>query len=376
MKICQVTSLHKRYDIRIFKKYAVSNAKAGHESFLICADTFDDEIKDGVSIHSVKKTFNNRLSRFLFLRKALLNLALKVDADIYQLHDPDLLFLAKRLKKRKKIVVFDSHEDYSTCIATKEWIPFVLRKPAQIIYNAIQRKTLSIIDGAIGVNDTITDKLKKHNEHTITINNYPLLFNEPAHNNNDSLCFAGVLSKDYKHDVIVDLLNKHGGAIKYNLAGDPRSPFFEDVMKKEGFRYVNFKNVISNEEVLQMYSESAVGLVISDYIANFNYKQGSLGVIKIFEYMMAGLPFIATDFDLWKPIIEDNEFGPTGICVDPNNVDEIEKAIMKLMKDRQLRLDYGKNGRKMAEKYYNWEILNTKMQRFYKELVSIQEGKK
>jgi len=50
MKICHITTVHTRYDIRIFIKECVSLARAGHEVILIVNDKFKDEVHNGVSI--------------------------------------------------------------------------------------------------------------------------------------------------------------------------------------------------------------------------------------------------------------------------------------------------------------------------------------
>ena len=45
---------------------------------------------------------------------------------------------------------------------------------------------------------------------------------------------------------------------------------------------------------------------------------------KMFEYMIAGLPIICSDFSLWKEIVEKNR---SGICVDPGNLDQVSMPI-------------------------------------------------
>lgn len=46
---------------------------------------------------------------------------------------------------------------------------------------------------------------------------------------------------------------------------------------------------------------------------------------KLFEYMAAGMAVIASDIPMWKEIIEKYE---CGICVDPQNVEQICDAIL------------------------------------------------
>ena len=65
MKICHVTSVHPRYDIRIFEKECVSLAKNGYETYLVVNDEQPDELIKGVSIVSTGFSPKKRRERFL-----------------------------------------------------------------------------------------------------------------------------------------------------------------------------------------------------------------------------------------------------------------------------------------------------------------------
>ena len=86
----------------------------------------------------------------------------------------------------------------------------------------------------------------------------------------------------------------------------------------------------------------------------------------MFEYMAAGIPVVASNFKLWKSIIEENE---CGICVDPLNHKEITDAIEKLLKNPQLAKIMGKNGQKLVKENYNWKMEEKKLLTLYKSLI-------
>lgn len=102
VRTCQVTSVHKRYDTRIFQKIAVSLAKNGYDSYLLCIDGKGEEVVEGVHFVSVDYKAKNRFQRIYLSWKELRTPALKIDAEIYHIHDPELLPLAKYLSKKKK----------------------------------------------------------------------------------------------------------------------------------------------------------------------------------------------------------------------------------------------------------------------------------
>lgn len=134
VKVCHVTSVHPRYDTRIFIKECTSLTNAGYDVTLLVADGKPDEVKNGVKIISVSDIPKSRFHRIIKSSNVMYKKALKVDAEIYHLHDPELLSLARKLKKAGKKVVFDSHENYPAQIKVKGYIPYILRSAISSLY--------------------------------------------------------------------------------------------------------------------------------------------------------------------------------------------------------------------------------------------------
>ena len=107
-------------------------------------------------------------------------------------------------------------------------------------------------------------------------------------------------------------------------------------------------------------------MCLCDYCANTGWKIGTLGNTKIFEYMYAGIPIICTDFDLWKDIVDKYE---CGIYVNPNNVDEIAKAINYYVDNMETVAIHGENGRRAVIKEYTWQHEEKKLLNLYSSLV-------
>jgi len=87
---------------------------------------------------------------------------------------------------------------------------------------------------------------------------------------------------------------------------------------------------------------------------------------KIFEYMIAGLPVIASNFPLWKEIVEGNN---CGICVNPLDPKEIANAIKYLIDHPDEARAMGENGRRSVLEKYNWEKESEKLIRLYEEIL-------
>lgn len=107
MKIVHLTSVHQRYDIRIYRKMCCSLTALG-KVYLVCADGNGDEVIDKVNIIDVGKT-KSRILRMLASVNLIYKKAIDLDADIYHLHDPELIRIGlKLIKKGKKVKLYGS----------------------------------------------------------------------------------------------------------------------------------------------------------------------------------------------------------------------------------------------------------------------------
>jgi len=82
--------------------------------------------------------------------------------------------------------------------------------------------------------------------------------------------------------------------------------------------------------------------------------------------MAEGLPVIASNFDLWKEIVEKNK---CGLCVNPLNPEEIAEAVKYILNNPKEAEIMGKNGIKAVENKYNWGSESKKLINFYAELM-------
>ena len=83
--------------------------------------------------------------------------------------------------------------------------------------------------------------------------------------------------------------------------------------------------------------------------------------------MINELPIIASNFPLWKKIVENNN---CGICINPLKSKEISRAIEYLINHPGEAKKMGENGRKAVLAKYNWENENKKLLEIYKNLAS------
>lgn len=364
-KVCHLTSAHKRYDGRIYMKECISLAKNGYEVTLIVNDDKEDEISENVNILSTKVNPKNRMERLIYSKKKLYKKAIEVDADIYHFHDPDLIPLGRILKRNNKIVIFDSHEDVPQQIKEKKWIPRHFRNIISILYARYEKKSAKRFDAIISVTPHVVERFSKINKNTVMITNYPITDkkSEIKRKPSKALCFAGGISEQWNHDKILSAIEPLEG-VEYILAGNGNKEYINKLKNLPGWSKTTYQGVIRYSEVKEIYSNSMAGLALNYSIQAKG--QGTLGNTKLFEYMDAKLPVICSNYDLWKDIIEQYH---CGICVDPNNIEEIRNAIQYIMNNPDMAKIMGENGRRAVLEKYNWETQEIILVDLYKELV-------
>jgi len=351
MKICHITTVHTRYDIRIFIKECVSLARAGHEVILIVNDKFKDEVHNGVSIRSLNCVVPNRLLRIFSItakRKAF-DMAKSLKADIYHFHDPELLGLAIKLKKQGFRIIYDVHEDVPRQILTKGWIPHFIRGILSKMVELYENRCAMKYDAIITPTPHISKRFQKLNNAVWEVCNFPSLEefdnSENDYSNTNPACYVGGLTKNRGIKQIAEATHKAG--IRLNLCGE----FYPPRLKQEilgGYNNVHYMGVLEREQIVSVTKKSSMG-----FVTLLNTPNDMMAYpIKMFEYMAAGIPVIASDFPVYKEIVEGNK---CGICVNPYDVDAIYSAIVKIRENQDYANELGKNGRMAIMKKYNWE---------------------
>lgn len=365
--IVHLTSAHPRYDTRIFVKQCCSLAKR-YNTYLVVADGKGNEVNNQVKILDVGK-FTGRKNRMLNAPKAIFEKALSLDAEIYHLHDPELIPIGLKLKKMGKKVFFDAHEDLPNQIMSKHYLNPISKKIIAFLVKAYEKYACSKLDGVVAATPFIRDKFLKINKNTIDINNYPKL-EEFSSIPTDTLkgnqvCYIGGLADVRGIVEMVQAINSIQSEAKLVLAGDFSDKNLEQsVMEMEGWEKVNFLGYVGRNEIKNTLASSVAGLVVLHPTRSY---LDSLPV-KMFEYMCAGIPVIASDFPLWRSIVNDAQ---CGVCVDPLKPYEIAKAIDYFINNPDKARVMGEQGRAAVVEKYNWSIEENKLLNFYSSILDI-----
>jgi glycosyltransferase involved in cell wall biosynthesis len=359
MKVCHITAFHPVFDTRIFHKECKSLSKAKFEVHLI-VKTDKDETVDNIYIHSIPN------EKMIKISDIIIKKAIEIDADIYHFHDYQLIPIGLKLKKLNKKVIYDVHEDYpSEMLSNTEWNN-LKRFIKSFLFKLYENGSAKKFDAIVAATPHIRDRFFKINPNTIDINNFPILdelfLPTKWEDRKNEICYIGGITKIRGIIEIVQALKEVDTTL--HLAG----PFLDEKLKEEvssleGWQKVRYYGFVDRQKAKDILKQVKIGIVLFHPHPNHIYALPN----KMFEYMSAGIPVIASYFPLWKEIIEKNE---CGICVDPLNIKEIANTIKYLLSSDNIAKKFGENARKLIETKYNWEIEEKKLINLYQNLLS------
>jgi len=365
MKICHVTTVHGRYDIRIFRKMLCSIAKGDYEAFLIVSDGKGDECVSGVSIQDVG-ILKNRILRMTFSVLKVFFRALRTKADVYHFHDPELLPVAFFLSLIGRKVVFDCHEDFPKQILHKPYLNPSLARGLSHFFSLLERVVFARVAAVVSATEAIALRHTETAKVSVTINNYPikdeLAFSEVELSHRQGVAYVGGMSEIRGIVEIVDAVGLAEDNIRLSLAGgfsDPRAKLRCE--ERAGWKKVNELGFLDRSSVARLLSESRCGIVTFLPVPNHIEAQPN----KLFEYMSAGIPVIASHFPLWKNLIEGQQ---CGICVNPEDPVDIAKAIDYLHENPSIAEEMGARGKEAVERIFNWSVEETKLFELYERI--------
>jgi len=293
--------------------------------------------------------------------------AIELDGDIYHFHDPELLRIALKLKRAGKKVIYDVHEDVPKQIMDKHWIPKWFRGFVSNIYGLFENKRANKLNGIVTVTPIIEERFQKVNENVQMVANYPLLSEKNKINDlsvpkkKNQICYVGGLFPTRGVKELIQALEFTDAQLI--LAGTFSPASFENEVKKlKGWSKVSYLGQIERDQIAEVLKSSVAGIVTLH--PTRSYKESL--PIKMFEYMSAGIPMVASNFEYWKEIIDSSE---CGVCADPLNPKDIAEKIQDLLSDPEKSNRLGSNGLKAFHEKYNWNAEEKKLFTLYEKLI-------
>lgn len=108
-----------------------------------------------------------------------------------------------------------------------------------------------------------------------------------------------------------------------------------------------FPGIIDHQELLNMYENNGVDIVISSSVSILDVFEGI--PVSLMEAMSYEIPVIATDCGGTKELVD----GKSGILVEQKDSNALKNAIYKLINNYDYRIEIGTNGRNKIEQDFN-----------------------
>lgn len=366
------------------KKEITTLKKAGHKVILVARNTEPKLRKnqklENCNIHRItlpipKKV--NYLNGGLYYIKYVwrsYKYAKRKKFDIIHCHDLYTLPIGVLLKaKRKKPLIYDSHEHYQNLIVEEISMPIFIKKSMSKLVQFSEFFMCNRVDAIITVDNRLKNKFQDRYERVVIIANYPDIAFESKRrigpNNVPTLIYGGGINKQRGIMAMIKslkLVSQQKPETQLIVLGE-----FKDDSKKEVEEYldnnnlknnVKFKGWVSPEEAMKYYADSDICLALLQPIERFK----DAVPIKLFEYMLCSRPVIVSDFPENRKIVERAN---SGFLIDPTNIEEISNKILWLLDNPAKAREMGENGKKAVHEKYNWDSQVKILLKMYEKLV-------
>lgn len=372
-RVVHVTTVHEPFDPRIFYKQLWSLREAGFDvHFVAPRDEAGQE--RGIAVHALPEP-RSRTHR-LALQPHVFRLARELDADLYQVHDPELLPLAGLLRWTTGArIVYDMHENYRT--KGPVWGPLL---------RALERWSFRWLDHVLLAESSYRPIVAGHAVPSTHIANYfrPLGDTSPLDAADETvttpptrLLYTGTISEGRGLRTMVELaaqIRQAGRPEVLELVGvcrrEDQRTWAEDQIRANALGDVihckGWDTYVPASDLLSHCRTADVGLAL--FNAQPNYVESV--PTKFYEYLHYGLPIICSDFPLWRRFVEENACGAVVPPGDP-------AAVLDVLDEWRTNPDQyrprARNARAAASKY-RWAPMGERLVDVYRSLLDPESG--
>jgi len=364
--IIHLTTVHPRDDSRIRTKELDTLARAfgGHVALYV-QDGLGTETDSRLGYEIIDTGPRlPRLARMTLGGFRMVRAVVAAKPTVAHFHDPELLPWAVLLKLFGIKVVYDVHEDMPQQVKHNPGLPRWAQKTLSPFVALAEWGGSRLIDGIVTPTEVIQQRFPTGK--TILVRNYPLLEELlkpdaiPMAERSREFAYIGYISEVRNIYAMVRAVTRTDPPARLRLVGSFAIPETEKTARDmPEWQNTWFQGWMSREGVAGVLADVRAGLVLLRPVA---HEMVTLP-IKLFEYMAAGVPVIASDFPLWRDILEE---AGCGLLADPDDLDAIVCAMQWILDHPEEAQAMGRRGREMVEATYNWEVEAKVLVGFYR----------
>lgn len=353
-RVVHVTTAHSPTDNRIFRKECVSLAEAGFDVHLVAAADHDHEA-DGVHVVALSR-YTSRWRRMLLGPRNAWKALERLKPDVVHVHDPELIPLAVLWRWRHGVAaVYDAHEDLPKQVMGKPYLPRALRPVVVYAAHLIEAAADRYLDAVVAATPAIARNY--HRASVVLVQNFPWLRDFPAvqpmNTTRSDVMYIGAIAEARGALEMIRAIKASRQKARLVLAGRVAST---DLLQhiEDAADTTTYLGQLPVEQVPFALANARLGLAVLHPLPNYLEAQAT----KLFEYMAAGRPFIASDFPSWRSMLEPYN---CGLFVNPLDVNALARAIDTLLDDVELARTMGQRGRAALVEHFSFEAESAKL---------------
>jgi glycosyltransferase involved in cell wall biosynthesis len=363
--VVMLTTSHPATDNRIFYREAKTLAEAGLAVAVIGPHP-KPEVLEGVWIEALAK--HKRGSLRLLQGWTVMRLALRLRSRVFLFHDPELFGVGLVLRLLGKKVVYDCHENLPAQVLQKAWIPRPLRRLASAAACALEWFGSRLLSGVAVARDAVLPRFPKNRR--IPIRNFPteqgLKSAEglPLNLRQNIVIYAGGLGRVRGIAELIEAFRHiKPEEAELWLAGIFHDKAFQEEVLKDLPPNIKYLGWMEHPQVLALYPSVKIGINLLYPTPSHRDSQP----IKLYEYLAAGIPVIASNFPEFSQLLEG-----CGVLVDPMDPAQIERAIRDLLSDQTRLCEMSKIARERVLSSYCWKGEGARLVDFCNQLRGVQ----
>lgn len=351
--IAHASTVHPRQDVRILTKEAATLAARFGEVTVFVQDGKGDASGTlGVTIRDTGRPARNRFGRIVGGSARMARALWRARPDLIHIHDPELIPAGLVLKLLGHRVIYDAHEDLPRQILAKHYLPKLLRRPLAVVASGLEGLAARCFDGLVAATPTIAARFPA--PRTALVRNYPLLdefpsFRPDRKHGRPIVAYVGGISPVRGSTAMVSAMEYVTCGARLDLAG-PVTPakHLSELATTAGWPRCRYAGKLDRAGVATLLGSAHLGLVLLSPTPAYREALP----VKMFEYMAAGLPVLASDIPLWREILAQTG---AGLTVDPSDPKAIAAAIDHILGNPELAVEMGQRGRAAVIESLNWE---------------------
>ena len=350
-KVCILSSVRPATEHRMMSKEGASLVRAGYRVSIIAPHPHD-EVLSGIAIKAVPK-FTSRFARMMRTPRYVYREALRQRADVYHFHNTELLLVGWLLKLHGKRVLYDVREDTPASILDTHWIPPWARPAVAWAIDIAEKFSGRMLDGIVAATPHIGQRFPRSK--TVVVQNFPLLdeafpASRPYLERSPLVLYIGTLIASRGVLELIDAMGLLSETLQARLAigGEFETAELEQAARqKPGWKRTDYAGWQNRPGLLHLLSRARVGVVPLLPVPNNIDSQP----IKLFEYMIAGLPVVVSNLPRQGAIVKEAQ---CGILVEPGQPQALAEAIQWLLEHPMEAQAMGNRGRQAILQTYNW----------------------